>query len=73
LEEEVIAIEPPMKRDYIVKEAPPSFKGDTSGGGGKVVILENGLSLTVPMFINEGDVIRVNTQSGEYAERAEKN
>ncbi len=70
--EKIINIELPVKMDYAVKEAPPSYKGDTATGGSKTVVLENGLSMNVPMFINEGDVIRINTESGEYTERVEK-
>ena len=70
--EKIINIELPVKIDYKVVEAPPSYKGDTATGGSKTVKLENGLMLNVPMFINEGDAIRVNTSTGEYVERAEK-
>lgn len=71
-DEKIINIELPVKMDYKVMEAPPSYKGDTATGGSKTVKLENGLSMQVPMFINEGDIIRVNTSTGEYVERAEK-
>ncbi len=70
--EKIINVELPVKIDYKVVEAPPSYKGDTATGGSKTVKLENGLTMNVPMFINEGDVIRVNTETGEYVERAEK-
>lgn len=70
--DKIIKIELPVKIDYLVKEAPPSYKGDTATGGSKTVMLENGLQINVPMFINEGDIIRINTQTGEYAERVEK-
>lgn len=70
--EKIINLELPVKIDYLVKEASSSYKGNTATGGSKSVVLENGLSINVPMFINEGDVIRVNTQSGEYTERVEK-
>jgi len=70
--EKILNIELPIKMDYLVKEAPPSYKGDTATGGSKIVVLENGLTMNVPMFINEGDVIRINTESGEYTERVEK-
>ncbi len=70
--DKVITIELPIKIDYEVKEAPPSFKGDTATGGSKTVVLDNGLSMNVPMFINQGDIIRVNTETGQYTERAEK-
>src|SRR3989344_979903 len=70
--DKIIKIQLPVKIDYLVKEAPPSYKGDTATGGSKTVILENGLTMNVPMFINEGDTIRVNTETGEYTDRAEK-
>lgn len=70
--DKIINLELPVKIDYLVKSAPPSYKGDTATGGSKSVILENGLIINVPMFINEGDIIRINTQSGEYSERVEK-
>ncbi len=71
-DDKIINIELPVKIDYKVVEAPPSYKGDTATGGSKTVVLENGLNIQVPMFINEGDTIRVNTSSGEYTERMEK-
>jgi len=71
--ERIINIELPVKMDYKVVEAPPSYKGDTATGGSKTVKLENGLNMQVPMFINEGDIIRINTGTGDYVERAEKN
>lgn len=71
--EKIINLELPVKIDYLVKVAPPSYKGDTATGGSKSVVLENELTINVPMFINEGDIIRVNTKSGEYTERVEKN
>jgi len=70
--EKIINIELPVKIDYKVVEAPPSYKGDTATGGSKTVKLENGLQIQVPMFINVDDIIRVNTTTGEYTERAEK-
>jgi len=70
--ENVISVELPIKMDFVVIEAPPSIKGDTASGGSKQVILETGIKISVPFFINEGDIVRVNTQSGEYTERVEK-
>jgi len=70
--EKHINISLPIKIEYRVKEAPPGIKGDTATGGTKTITLENGLKINVPMFINEGDIIRVNTGTGEYAERVEK-
>jgi elongation factor P len=68
-EEKVIKLSLPIKMNFKVKEAPPAVRGDTSKGGIKVIILENGASLNAPMFIKEGDVISLNTETGEYVER----
>ncbi|KKR74644.1 MAG: Elongation factor P [Candidatus Nomurabacteria bacterium GW2011_GWA1_40_8] len=68
-EEKIIKVTLPIKMEFKVKEAPPAVRGDTSKGGIKVIVLENGASINAPMFINEGDVIRVNTENGEYVER----
>jgi len=62
----------PIKVDLKVKEAPPAVKGDTATGGDKKVILESGASVTTPLFINEGDVLKINTETGEYVERVNK-
>jgi len=66
---EVINVELPIKADYNVIDAPPSIRGDTSQGGNKVVTVEGGSRVTVPLFIETGDTIRVNTDTGEYSER----
>lgn len=71
-EGKIISIELPIKIDFKVVEAPPSIKGDTASGGTKVVVIESGAKINTPFFINEGDVIKVNTQTGEYVERVEK-
>jgi elongation factor P len=55
--------------NFKVKEAPPAVRGDTSKGGNKVITLENGAELNAPMFIAEGDVVSINTETGEYVER----
>ena len=68
-EEKIIKLSLPIKMEFIVKEAPPAVRGDTSKGGVKVIVLENGATLTAPMFIKEGDKISVNTETGEYVER----
>lgn len=70
--EKIINIEPPIKVEFKVTEAPPAIKGDTATGGTKTVTLETGAKVNVPLFINEGDVIRINTKTGEYVERVEK-
>ncbi len=65
----VININLPIKLDLKVVETSPNFKGDTAQGGTKSAILESGAKVTVPLFIEVGDIIRVNTQTGEYIER----
>ena len=71
-EDKVISVELPVKADYKVLEAPPAIRGDTAQGGAKQVVLETGASVNVPLFINQDDVIIINTQTGEYVERANK-
>lgn len=71
-DEKIIGIRPPIKVDLRVKEAPPGFKGDTATGGTKPITLETGAIVNAPLFINTGDTIRVNTETGEYVERVEK-
>jgi len=68
-EEKIIKITLPIKINYKVKEAPPAVRGDTSKGGNKVITLENGTTINAPMFINEGDTVSINTETGEYVER----
>jgi len=70
--DKIINISLPIKMEFKVVEAPPGIKGDTAQGGTKVAIIETGAKVSVPLFINEGDIIRVNTESGEYVERVEK-
>ena len=53
-------------------EAAPAVRGNTEQGGTKQIVLETGATINVPMFINEGDLLRINTESGEYVERVEK-
>ncbi len=68
-EEQTIGLKLPIKMEFKVKEAPPAVRGDTSKGGNKIITLENGTTLNAPMFVSEGDSIRVNTETGEYVER----
>jgi len=65
-----VNIELPIKVTLEVVEAPPGIKGDTAGTGGKVVVLETGLKVSAPLFVNQGDKIIVNTEKGEYVSRA---
>lgn len=68
----IIKIQMPIKMEFEVTEAPPSIKGNTAQGGTKVVTIEGGASVSAPLFINQGDIIRINTETGEYVERVEK-
>lgn len=65
----IINIILPIKIDLKVVEAPPTIKGGTATGGNKLVKLETGAEINVPMFIEADDIVRVNTQTGEYTER----
>ncbi|MEN9881212.1 MAG: hypothetical protein RLZZ308_395 [Candidatus Parcubacteria bacterium] len=71
-EERVIGITLPVKMTFEVKEAPPAIKGNTASGGGKLVTLETGAQVTTPFFIEAGDKIIVNTETGEYFERSKE-
>ena len=68
-EPRIIGIRLPIKVELKVTDAPPSIKGNTASGGGKQATLETGAIVSVPFFVNIGDVIRVNTETGEYTER----
>ena len=68
----IIGVTLPIKVDLKVVEAPPVIRGDTASGGGKPVTVETGAQINTPFFVVQGDVIRVNTQTGEYTERANK-
>ena len=70
--DELIGITVPIKMDFTVTEAPPALRGDTAKSGTKLITIETGVSISAPLFINEGDMIRVNTETGEYDERVEK-
>jgi len=64
-----IAVKLPPKVDLEVTQTDPGVKGDTASGGSKPATLETGLVVSVPLFIKEGEKIRVNTESGLYVER----
>ena len=65
----VFAVEPPTFVELTVTETEPGFKGDTSTGATKPATLETGAQINVPLFIDQGDKIRVDTRTGEYMER----
>jgi elongation factor P len=68
--DKIINVKAPIKVALKVKEAPPGIKGDRAQGGTKEAILESGAAIQVPLFIEEGDIIEVNTELGEYVKRA---
>ncbi len=67
-----VSIQLPPKMDFTVTEAPPGERGDTATGATKQVVIETGAKVSAPLFIKEGDKIRVNTETGDYVERVNK-
>lgn len=67
---EVFAVEPPFFVELEITETDPGFKGDTATNATKPAVLETGAEIKVPLFIDQGEVIRVDTRTGEYMERA---
>ncbi len=65
-----VAIDLPIKVSLRVASAPPGVKGNSAGSVTKKIILETGAEISAPLFIKDGDIIVVNTDSGEYVERA---
>ena len=68
-DDSVIAVELPDTVDLQVSETDPGLRGDTASGGSKPATLESGAVVDVPLFINRGDVVRVDTRSGQYVSR----
>jgi elongation factor P len=69
-EDTPIGVELPTSVTLEVVETDPGFKGDTATGASKPARLDTGISLSVPLFVNQGDRIKVDTRTGEYMERA---
>jgi elongation factor P len=69
-EDRPIAVDLPNSVELIVAETAPGIRGDTASGGSKPARLETGVIVQVPLFVREGDRIRVDTRTGEYIERA---
>lgn len=65
----VFSVEPPTFVELKVVETEPGFKGDTATGGSKPATVETGAVIQVPLFINVGDVLKIDTRTGEYIER----
>ena len=64
-----VSVKLPVKVDLKVLECPPGVKGDTAGAATKLVTLETNKEVKAPLFINQGDLIKINTETGEYVER----
>lgn len=69
----IIGLDIPIKLQLRVTEAAPAVKGNTAQGATKLVTLETGATVNAPLFINEGDIVEINTETGLYVGRAEKN
>ena len=72
LEGQAFDIQLPPKMAFKVESTIPGVKGDTATGGTKPATLDNGVVVNVPLFVNEGNEIRINTETGEYVERVQK-
>jgi elongation factor P len=70
-EGEVLGLELPLTVDLVVASTEPGFAGDTATGAKKAATLETGLVVQVPLFVNEGDVLRIDTRSGDYVTRVQ--
>lgn len=70
-EEKIISISLPIKVELKITEAPPGVKGDSAQAGTKIATLESNTQVSVPLFINQGDIIEVNTETGQYVRRIE--
>ena len=66
---ELVGVELPITVELEVADTGPGFKGDTATAGNKPATLETGITIQVPMFVNQGDIIKVDTRSGSYLER----
>ena len=65
----VFAVEPPLFVELEITETEPGFKGDTATGATKPAIVETGAQVLVPLFVNQGDKIKIDTRTGEYLSR----
>lgn len=68
----IMGVKVPIKVELKVTEAPPAARGNTISGGTKIVTLETGATVNAPLFVNEGDILSINTETGEYVERVNK-
>ncbi|MCR4891321.1 MAG: elongation factor P [Lachnospiraceae bacterium] len=65
----VFSVEPPLFVELEVTETEPGFKGDTATGASKPATVETGAQVSVPLFVNQGDIIKIDTRTGEYLSR----
>jgi len=68
-DDKIFGVKLPITVELKVTESPNAVRGDSSKGGTKQVIVETGASINAPLFINEGDIIKINTETGDYRER----
>lgn len=69
--DEIINVALPIKVQLKVKQAPPGIRGDRAQGGTKSIVLDGGAEINVPLFVEEGDIVEINTESGTYVKRVE--
>ena len=67
---EVFSVEPPLFVELEITETEPGFKGDTATGATKPAVVETGATVYVPLFVDRGDRIKIDTRTGEYLSRA---
>ncbi len=66
----VFSVEPPLFVELVITNTEPGFKGDTATGATKPAVVETGATVYVPLFVDEGNVIKIDTRTGEYLSRA---
>ncbi len=71
-DDKVFGVKVPIKVELKVTDAPPATRGNTAGAITKIITLETGATVNAPIFITEGEIVRVNTETGEYVERVQK-
>lgn len=71
-QDKIINMSFPIKVQLKVTDAPPGFKGDTAQGGTKLVTLETGATVQAPLFVETGDILEINTDTGEYSKRVQE-
>lgn len=65
----VFSVEPPLFVELEITETEPGFKGDTAQGATKPAVVETGATVMVPLFVEQGDVLKIDTRTGEYLSR----